>query len=48
MSVFSEKNIYKYESISDVVKFLALVKICEQYKKCEIYLHNLDDEFAKK
>ena len=48
MSVFSEKNIYKYESISDVVKFLALVKICEKYEKSEIYLHNLDDKFAKK
>ena len=48
MGVFSEKNIYKYESISDVVKFLALVKICEKYKNCEIYLHNLDDKFAKK
>ena len=48
MGVFSEKNIYKYESIADVVKFLALVKICEQYKKCEIYLRDLDDEFAKK
>jgi len=48
MCVFSEKNIYKYDSIVEAIKFIALIKIFEKYKNHEIYLKNFDENLVTK
>ena len=46
MCVFSEKNIYKYDSIVEAIKFIALINIFEKYRNYEIYLENFDENLV--
>ena len=48
MCVFSEKNIYKYDSIVEAIKFIALIKIFEKYRNYKIYLENFDENLVTK